>query len=72
MINKARLHCLQYEGFVLRVPFTFSVYTAYNIMSTVSPAKPIQVRQFHYHKALKLVKKRYLAHWWCSVNEKFC
>jgi hypothetical protein len=72
MINKACLHCLQFEGFVLHVPFIFTVYTACNIMSTVSPAKPIQIRQFHYHKVLKLVKKPYIAHWWYSVNEKCC
>jgi hypothetical protein len=72
MINKAWLHCLQFEGFVLRVPFVFTVYTTYNFMSTVFPAKSIQISQFHYHKIMKLVKKLYLAHWWYSVSKKWC
>jgi len=50
MINKIWLHCLQFEGFVLRVPFIFTVYTAYNFMSAVSPTKSLQISQFHYHK----------------------
>jgi hypothetical protein len=63
MIYKAWLYCLQSEGFVSRVPFIWTVYTAYNFMSTVSPAKSIQISQLHYHKILKLVKKPYFAHW---------
>lgn len=59
----ASLHYLQFEGFVLRVPFIFTVYTAYNFMSNVSSAKSVQISQFHYHKILKLVKKPYLLHW---------
>jgi len=63
MINKTWLHCLQFQGFLLRVHFIFMVYTAYNFTSAVSPANSIQISQFHYHKILKLVKKPYLAHW---------
>ena len=70
MINKAWLHCLQFEGFVKRIPFIFTVHLAHNFVSTMPPAKSIQISQFHYHRIRKLVRKARLALWLYTVKEK--